>query len=111
MIVAIDDEDVVLGMEFLSTVMPFRVGDDMISITHNGCEYEISLVQGKEVGVRISSLKSTCVLRHERLGSVQGWIESSMPRVWHRYKLCLMRNKAKHGSQMQQTSSVGSVAS
>uniref|UniRef100_A0A803M3H6 Ty3 transposon capsid-like protein domain-containing protein n=1 Tax=Chenopodium quinoa TaxID=63459 RepID=A0A803M3H6_CHEQI len=58
LVVDIDDEDVVLGMEFLHKVLPFRVSDGMITITSKGSEIGIKLAQLKERDVRVSNLKA-----------------------------------------------------
>uniref|UniRef100_A0A803MQY0 Uncharacterized protein n=1 Tax=Chenopodium quinoa TaxID=63459 RepID=A0A803MQY0_CHEQI len=56
LVVDIDDEDVVLGMEFLHKVLPFRVSDGMITITSKGSEIGIKISQLKERDVRVSAL-------------------------------------------------------
>uniref|UniRef100_A0A803N6L5 Uncharacterized protein n=1 Tax=Chenopodium quinoa TaxID=63459 RepID=A0A803N6L5_CHEQI len=66
LVVDIDDEDVVLGMESLHKVQPFRVSDGMITITSKGSEKGIKLSQLKERDVRVSSLKAWWAPRHRR---------------------------------------------
>ncbi|KAL2934505.1 Retroviral-like aspartic protease 1, partial [Bienertia sinuspersici] len=45
LVIDIDDEDVVLGMEFLAKVRPFTVSDGMLTITSKGSEVGIKLAQ------------------------------------------------------------------
>ncbi|KAL2939761.1 U8 snoRNA-decapping enzyme [Bienertia sinuspersici] len=61
-----NDEDVVLGMEFLAKVRPFTVSDGMLTITSKGSEVGIKLAQGMERDVRISSMKAWWTRRQER---------------------------------------------
>ncbi|KAL2898037.1 Retroviral-like aspartic protease 1 [Bienertia sinuspersici] len=65
LVIDIDDEDVVLGMEFLAKVRPFTVSDGMLTITSKGSEVGIKLAQGVERDVRISSLKAWWTRRQE----------------------------------------------
>ncbi|CAO2836355.1 unnamed protein product [Amaranthus hypochondriacus] len=60
LVVGIDDEDVVLGMEFLHKVQPFRVSEGMITIT------------SKERDVRVPSLKAWWADRQRCQGTVLG---------------------------------------
>uniref|UniRef100_A0A803M2N4 Uncharacterized protein n=1 Tax=Chenopodium quinoa TaxID=63459 RepID=A0A803M2N4_CHEQI len=71
LVVDIDDEDVVLGMEFLHKVLPFRVSDGMITITSKGSEIGIKLAQLKERDVRVSTLKAWWAPRQRRQGMGQ----------------------------------------
>ncbi|KAH9625103.1 hypothetical protein KSS87_018092 [Heliosperma pusillum] len=66
MVVDIDDEDVVLGMEFIDAVRPFVLGDGVITFVSNGNEFEVELVQQKEVKSRIASLRVTRMPRRRR---------------------------------------------
>lgn len=54
MVVDIDDEDVVLGMEFIDGVRPFMVGDGVITLTSKGNEFEVKLVQQRVVSMSSS---------------------------------------------------------
>ncbi|KAH9610793.1 hypothetical protein KSS87_019265 [Heliosperma pusillum] len=65
-VVYIDDEDVVLGMEFIDTVRPFVLGDGVITFVSNGNEFEVELIQQKEVESRIASLRVTRMPRRRR---------------------------------------------
>lgn len=105
LVVDMDDESIVLGMEFLDSVMPIKMGDGVLTITNKGSECDIHLAKGKDADVRVSSLKATWALRDKRPGSVQGRIETSMPRGRHQKKLRETSNKAKHESLMHGTSS------
>uniref|UniRef100_A0A803N1Q1 Uncharacterized protein n=1 Tax=Chenopodium quinoa TaxID=63459 RepID=A0A803N1Q1_CHEQI len=71
LVVDIDDEDVVLGMEFSHKVLPFRVSDGMITITSKGSEIGIKLAQLKERDVRVSTLKAWWAPRQRRQGMGQ----------------------------------------
>uniref|UniRef100_A0A803MIM2 Uncharacterized protein n=1 Tax=Chenopodium quinoa TaxID=63459 RepID=A0A803MIM2_CHEQI len=84
LVVDIDDEDVVLGMEFLHKVQPFRVSDGMITITSKGSEIGIKLAQLKERDVRVSSLKAWWASRHSRQGAVLGRTKAT-PMLGTRY--------------------------
>ena len=77
LVVDIDDEDVVLGMEFLRKVLPFRVSDGMITITSKGSEIGIKLAQLKERDARVSSLKAWWAPRHRRQDVVRGRINAT----------------------------------
>uniref|UniRef100_A0A803LRS6 Uncharacterized protein n=1 Tax=Chenopodium quinoa TaxID=63459 RepID=A0A803LRS6_CHEQI len=77
LVVDIDDEDVVLGMEFLHKVLPFRVSDGMITITSKGSEIGIKLAQLKERDVRVSTLKAWWAPRQRRQGAVHGRIKAT----------------------------------
>uniref|UniRef100_A0A803MIG4 Uncharacterized protein n=1 Tax=Chenopodium quinoa TaxID=63459 RepID=A0A803MIG4_CHEQI len=92
LVVDIDDEDVVLGMEFLHKVQPFRVSDGMITITSKGSEIGIKLAQLKERDMRVSSLKAWWALRHRRQGTVHGWTKTT-PMLGTRHQ-----RGSKHGT-------------
>uniref|UniRef100_A0A803MT16 Uncharacterized protein n=1 Tax=Chenopodium quinoa TaxID=63459 RepID=A0A803MT16_CHEQI len=77
LVVDIDDEDVVLSMDFLHKVQPFRVSDGMITITSKGSEIGIKLAQLKERDVRVSSLKAWWAPRHRRQDTVHGWTKAT----------------------------------
>uniref|UniRef100_A0A803N786 Uncharacterized protein n=2 Tax=Chenopodium quinoa TaxID=63459 RepID=A0A803N786_CHEQI len=77
LVVDIDDEDVVLGMEFLHKVLPFRVSDGMITITSKGSEIGIKLAQLKERDVRVSTLKAWWAPRQRRQGAIHGKIKAT----------------------------------
>ncbi|CAO2841945.1 unnamed protein product [Amaranthus hypochondriacus] len=70
LVVDIDDEDVVLGMEFLHKVQPFQVSEGLITITSKGSEIGIKLAQLKERDVRVSSLKAWWAHGQRRQGTV-----------------------------------------
>uniref|UniRef100_A0A803N8F2 Uncharacterized protein n=1 Tax=Chenopodium quinoa TaxID=63459 RepID=A0A803N8F2_CHEQI len=77
LVVDIDDEDVVLGMEFLHKVLPFRVSDGMITITSKGSEIGIKLAQLKERDVRVSTLKAWWSPRQRCQGAIHGRIKAT----------------------------------
>lgn len=84
LVVDIDDEDVVLGMEFLHKVLPVRVSDGMITITSKGSEIGIKLAQLKERDVRVSTLKAWWAPRQRRQGAIHGRIKATkMPGTRH----------------------------
>uniref|UniRef100_A0A803N222 Uncharacterized protein n=1 Tax=Chenopodium quinoa TaxID=63459 RepID=A0A803N222_CHEQI len=77
LVVDIDDEDVVLGMEFLHKVLPFQVSDGMITITSKKSEIGIKLAQLKEWDVRVSALRAWWAPRQRRQGAVHGRIKAT----------------------------------
>uniref|UniRef100_A0A803MQY1 Uncharacterized protein n=1 Tax=Chenopodium quinoa TaxID=63459 RepID=A0A803MQY1_CHEQI len=77
LVVDIDDEDVMLGMEFLHKVLPFQVSDGMITITSKGSEIGIKLSQLKERDVRVSALKAWWAPRQRRQDAVYGRIKAA----------------------------------
>uniref|UniRef100_A0A803MX72 Uncharacterized protein n=1 Tax=Chenopodium quinoa TaxID=63459 RepID=A0A803MX72_CHEQI len=77
LVVDIDDEDVVLGMEFLHKVLPFRVSDGMITITSKGSEIGIKLAQLKERDVRVSTLEAWWAPRQRHQGAIHGRIKAT----------------------------------
>uniref|UniRef100_A0A803NF59 Uncharacterized protein n=1 Tax=Chenopodium quinoa TaxID=63459 RepID=A0A803NF59_CHEQI len=84
LVVDIDDEDVVLGMEFLHKVLPVRVSDGMITITSKGSEIGIKLAQLKERDVRVSTLKAWWAPRQRRQGAIHRRIKATkMPGTRH----------------------------
>uniref|UniRef100_A0A803N9L9 Uncharacterized protein n=1 Tax=Chenopodium quinoa TaxID=63459 RepID=A0A803N9L9_CHEQI len=62
LVVDMEDEDVVLGWEFLNSVTPVTMGQEVMTITHNGCKHEIKLARDEEDGARNTSLKAWWVL-------------------------------------------------
>uniref|UniRef100_A0A803MRW6 Uncharacterized protein n=1 Tax=Chenopodium quinoa TaxID=63459 RepID=A0A803MRW6_CHEQI len=72
LVVEMDDEDVVVGMEFLDKVRPFTFGDGIMTITHKGSKHDIKLARVEEDGAKISSLKAWWAPRHRRQGAVPG---------------------------------------
>ncbi|CAO2836353.1 unnamed protein product [Amaranthus hypochondriacus] len=89
LVVDIDDEDMVLGMEFLHKVQPFRVSEGMITIKSKGSEIGIKLAQLKEWDVSVSSLKACWAHRQRRQGTVLG-----------RTKTTPMQGTRHHGGTM-----------
>uniref|UniRef100_A0A803N251 Uncharacterized protein n=1 Tax=Chenopodium quinoa TaxID=63459 RepID=A0A803N251_CHEQI len=66
LVVDLDDVDVVLGMEFILSVAPFKMDRDVMTITHNGCKHEIKLAKGEEGGARLASMKAWWALGQKR---------------------------------------------
>uniref|UniRef100_A0A803N9L8 Uncharacterized protein n=1 Tax=Chenopodium quinoa TaxID=63459 RepID=A0A803N9L8_CHEQI len=62
LVVDMEDEDVVLGWEFLNSVTPVTMGQEVMTITHNGCKHELKLARNEEDGARNTSLKAWWVL-------------------------------------------------
>ncbi|KAL2900387.1 Protein ced-11 [Bienertia sinuspersici] len=58
LIVDIDDEYVVLSLEFLTKVRSFKVNNRMLTITSKGSEIGMKLAQCKEQDVRVSIMKA-----------------------------------------------------
>uniref|UniRef100_A0A803N4K8 Uncharacterized protein n=1 Tax=Chenopodium quinoa TaxID=63459 RepID=A0A803N4K8_CHEQI len=83
LVVEMDDEDVVIGMEFLDKVRLFTFGDGVMTITHKGSKNDIKLARVEEDEARISSLKAWWALAHKRQGSVRPRILNTVPRVRH----------------------------
>ncbi|KMT07738.1 hypothetical protein BVRB_6g146600 [Beta vulgaris subsp. vulgaris] len=69
LVVDMDDESIVLGMEFLDSVMPIKMGDGVLTITNKGSECDIHLAKGKDAdntcfcinGPVVCTIKSTAV--------------------------------------------------
>ncbi|KAK9725073.1 hypothetical protein RND81_05G120500 [Saponaria officinalis] len=72
MVVDMDDEDVVLGMEFINSVRPFKLGDRVITITTQGGEVDIKLAREEEDNARIASLRVIKVPRSRHKPRVRG---------------------------------------
>uniref|UniRef100_A0A803N8F5 Uncharacterized protein n=1 Tax=Chenopodium quinoa TaxID=63459 RepID=A0A803N8F5_CHEQI len=66
LVVDLDDVDLVLGIEFILSVVPIKMDRDVMTITHNGCKHEIKLARGEEARARLSSMKAWWALGHKR---------------------------------------------
>ncbi|CAO2814184.1 unnamed protein product [Amaranthus hypochondriacus] len=67
LVVDMDDQAVVLGMEFLTKVEPWMVGNGVITITSKGTRYELPLATSKDMGKsRIAALQAKWTLRGKR---------------------------------------------
>ena len=105
-----DDEDVVLGMEFLDPVLPFRVGDGVLTITHKGSEVDIRLARDKEECMRISSLKARATTTKGRRRQRDVWFGSWAREAADRAKLHGRSKEGRHGAyRMGEVPKVGVV--